>query len=115
MDMVLDIEKSEMDQIFPCHHGSPKLQPYILYESYSALGCNGSTALYNFIKRFYYWKKLHHIYVRSFTEWQQVTQKEPQYVNLHFPIPHFPTSFLSMALLGPYSEMENRNQYTLTL
>ena len=43
-----------------------------------------------------------------------VTLKEPQYVNLHLPIPQFPMSFISMDLLGPYSELENENQYTVT-
>ena len=52
-------------------------------------------------------------HLRSSTECQQVTLKEPQYVNLHLPILQFPMSFLSMDLLGPYSEMENGNQYML--
>ena len=81
-----------------------KLQPYILYESHNALVHNGFTGLYNFIQRLYYWKKLYHKcikYVRSCTEDKQVTLKEPQYVNLHLPIPQFPMSFISMDLLGP--------------
>ena len=28
--------------------------------------------------------------------------KEPQYINLHLPIPQFPMSFISMDLLGPH-------------
>ena len=92
-------------------------QPYILYESYNALGYNGSTRLYNFIKTHYYWKKLwqhHNKYVRSCPECQWVTLKEPHYVDLHLPIPHFLMSFISMDLLGMYFKTENRDQYTLS-
>ena len=32
------------------------LQSYILYECHNALGHNGSTRLYHFIRRHYYWK-----------------------------------------------------------
>ena len=35
------------------------LQPYILYKSHNALGHSRCSRLYNFIKRDYYWKKLH--------------------------------------------------------
>ena len=35
------------------------LQPHIAYESHNVLGENGSTRLHNFIRRHYYWKKLH--------------------------------------------------------
>ena len=55
-----------------------KLQPYILYKSHNTLGHNGSTRLYNSIKRFYYSKKLYQNcdkYVRSSTECQQATLK----------------------------------------
>ena len=37
---------------------SQTLQPYIPYESHNALGHNGLTRLYNFIKKHYYWGKL---------------------------------------------------------
>ena len=39
-----------------------------LYESHNVLGHNGSTSLYNFIEKHYYWRKLHqhsNKYVRS--------------------------------------------------
>ena len=97
---------------------SQNLQSYILYKSHNALGHKGSTKLYNFIKRFYYWKKLCqdcNKYIRSCIECKQVILKEPQYVNLHLPILQFPVSFISRDLLGLYSEMENGNQYTLTI
>ena len=74
------------------------LQPFILYESHSKLGHNGSTRLYNFIKRHYYWRKLHqqcNKYIRSCPECPQVTLKEPLYVNLHLPILQF--AMLSLA------------------
>ena len=51
----------------------------------------------------------------SYTECQQVTLKEAQYINLHLPIPNFPMSFISMDLGGPYRETENSNQYALTV
>ena len=70
------------------------LQPDILYEN-----------MYNFIKRNYYWRKLHqpcNKFVRSCPECQQVTLKEPSHVELHPPIPQFPMSFISMDILGQY-------------
>ena len=73
------------------------MQPYILYESHNALGHNGSTRLYHFIRMHYYCKKLHqhcNKYVCSCTESQQVTLKEPQYINLHLSIPQFPMLFM---------------------
>ena len=78
------------------------LQPYILYESHNALGHNGSTRMFNFIKKHHYWKKLwQHCnkYVRSSLECQKVTLKEPHYVDLHLLIPQFSMSFISMDLL----------------
>ena len=94
------------------------LPPYMLHESHNALRHTGSTMLYNFIKRFYYWKKLHQdcgMYVRSCTECLQATFREPQYVNPHLPIPLFPMSFISMDLLGPYRETENGNPYAMII
>ena len=85
------------------------LQPCILYKSHNVLGHNGSTRLYNFIKRYYFQRKLcQHCnkYVGSCPECQQVTLKEPQYINTHLSIPQFPMSFISMDLLVPYSEIE---------
>ena len=94
------------------------MQPYILYEHHNALGQNSSTRLYHFIRRHYYWKKLHHHcrkYVHSCPECQQVTLKEPQYINLHLPTPQLPMSFSSMDLLGPYRDTEKGNKYALTV
>ena len=75
-----------MDQILFMQLWCTTLQPYILYERHNALGNNGSTSLYKFIK---------------------VTLKEPQYVDLHLMVPQFPMSFISMGLLGPYQKTEN--------
>ena len=63
-------------------------------------------------------KKLHqhcNKYIRSCPECQQVTLKEPQYVDLHLHTPQFPMSFISMDLLGTYHETENGNQCALTV
>ena len=92
------------------------LQPFILYECHNALGHNGSTRLYHFIRRNHYWKKVCqqcNKYMHSCTECQQVTLKELQYTNLHIPIPKFLMSFISMDLIGCYRETENGNQYAL--
>ena len=53
--------------------------------------------------------------VCSYTEHQQVTLKEPHYINLYLPIPNFQMSFISMDLVGPYRETENCNQHALTV
>ena len=86
------------------------------YECFNRLGHNGSTRLYHFISKKLLLEKLHqncNKYVNSCTECQQVTLKEPQYINLHLPIPTFTMSFISMDLVGPYRETVNSNQYAL--
>ena len=93
------------------------LHPYILYDFHNTLGHNGPTRLYHFIRRHYYQKKLcQHCnkYICSYSECQQVTLKEPQYINLHLPILQFLMSFISMDLVDPYREIENGNLYVLT-
>ena len=95
-----------------------KLQPYRLYEWHNALGPSRSTRLYTFIERHYYWKKSHqdcNMYVRSCTECQQATLKEPCNINLYLPILQFPMVFISMDLLGPQSKIESGNQYMRTI
>ena len=94
------------------------LQLYILYESHNALGYNGSTRLYNLIRRHYCWREWHqhsNKYVQSCRVGQQVTLKEPQYINSHLPVPQFPMSFISMVIRGPYHKTEKGNQHTLTV
>ena len=94
------------------------LQPYILYESHKAQGHNGSTRLYDFIRKHYYWKKLHqhsNKYIWSCPDCQQIALKEPHYINLHLPVPQFTMSFISMDLLSPYHEAKKGNQYALTV
>ena len=89
----LGIDQIVFIQLWSCH----TLQPYILYESHNAPGQYVSTRLYNFIRRQYYWKKLHqqcNKYVQSCPECQQVTLKEPQYINLHLLVLQFPMTFL---------------------
>ena len=39
--------------------------------------------------------------------------EEPQYINLHLLILQFSMSFISMDLVGPYRETENKNQFAL--
>ena len=46
-------------------------------------------------------------------ECQQVSLKEPCYVDSNLCIPKLPMSFIAMDLLGEYPEMENGNHYTL--
>ena len=95
-----------------------KSQLDILYVCHNALGHNEFTRWYAFIKRFYYSNILcqdFNKYVRSCMEYHEVTLKEPWYVNLRLPIPQFPMAFIHVDLLGPYSEMENENQYVLTI
>ena len=81
-----------------------KLQPHILYESHNAPGHYRSTWLYNFFKRFYYWKKLYqdcNKYIGSCPECQQVTLNEPQYINLHLPIPQLSMFFYKYGSVRP--------------
>ena len=94
------------------------LQPYILFESHNTLGHNSSTRLYNVFKRHYYWRRIQQYcnkYVHSCPECQQITLKEPYYVNLHLSILQFPMFFISIDILGQYCETENGNQYALTV
>ena len=59
MSMVLYTERSETDLISLAILVPSTMQPYILYECHSALELNGSTRLYHFIARNYFWEKLH--------------------------------------------------------
>ena len=45
----------------------------------------------------------------------QVSLKEPHYIDSNLCIPKLAISFIAMALLGEYPEMENGNHYTLTI
>ena len=53
--------------------------------------------------------------MRYCAQHQQVTVKEPQYINLHLPLPQFPRAFISMDLLGSYSQTESGYQYAQTI
>ena len=48
-------------------------------------------------------------------KFQQVTLKEPHYVDLHLHIPTFPFYLIIMDILGQYEETENSNQYDVTV
>ena len=49
-------------------------------------------------------------YVQLGPECQQVTLKEPQYINFYLLILQFPKQFISMDFLGPYHETEKKKQ-----
>ena len=114
INMTLLTERSGRPNIYFAIMVPNTMQPYLLNDCYSTLGHNDSTRLYYFTRRHYYWKMCHqhcNKYISLHPECQQVTLKEPQYSNLHLPIPQFPMSFISMDLVGPYRETENGNQY----
>ena len=48
-------------------------------------------------------------------ECQQVSLKDPCYVDSNLCIPKLPMSFITMDLLGEYPEMENGNHYALSI
>ena len=90
-------------------------QPYILSESHNAVGHNGVQDCTTLLKDTYYLKKVwQHCnkYVRSCPECQQVTLKEPYYVDLHLQISQFHV-LISMDLFNPYCKLVNGNQYAL--
>ena len=94
------------------------VQPYILYECHNALGHNGSTRLYNFIRRHYYWKKLCQHCNKYMLVCRMLTsnfKKSPSISTCIYLIPQIPMSFINMDLVGPYRETENGNQYALTV
>ena len=119
MSMVLYTEKSETDLIFSMLLWFPIPCNSIFYMS--ATMHWGIMVPHDFtisLEEITTGKKLHQNckkYVYSCTDCQQVTPKEPKYINLHLPIPNFPLSFSSMDLVEPYRKMENGNQYTLTV
>ena len=67
-----------------------KLYQLVLTMYHDLLGHNGTTQLYRYIRRFYFWQKLKQDsakHVHQCRECQQVSLKEPHYVdsNLHIP------------------------------
>ena len=78
------------------------------------MGHNGTAQLYGYI-RFYFWQKLKQDctkHMHQCKECQQVSLKEPHYVDSNLHIPKLPMSFIAMDLVGEYPEMENGNHYT---
>ena len=69
-------------------------------------------------KKILFWQKLKQDctkHVHQCKECQQVSLKEPCYVDSNLCIPKLPMSFLAMDLLGEYPEVENGNCYALTI
>ena len=54
-------------------------------------------------------------YVHQCKECQQVSLKEPHYVDSNLQIPKLPMSFIATHLLGEYPGTENGNCYALTI
>ena len=82
------------------------------------MGHNGTTQLYGYIRRFYFWQKLKQDctkHVCQCKECQQASLKEPYYVDSNLCIPKLSMSFIPMELLGEYPEMEKCNCYALTI
>ena len=53
--------------------------------------------------------------MHQYKECQQVSLKEPCYVDSNLCIPKLPMPFIAMVLLGEYPETENGNCYALTI
>ena len=73
--------------------------------------------LYGYIRRLYFWQKLKQECTKNVhqcKECQQVSLKEPHYVDSNLCILKLPMPFIAMDLLDEYPEMENGNHYTLT-
>ena len=82
------------------------------------MGHNGTTHLYGYIRRFYFWQKLKQDctkHMHQCKECQHISLKEPCYVDSNLHIPKLPMSFIAIDLLGEYLEMENGNYYALTV
>ena len=75
------------------------IQKYLLYESHNGLDHNGTTRLYQFLKRQYYWKGLKESaqnlsgFVHNVK--QQILQT-PNYVQLYLEIYQTPTDFITV-------------------
>ena len=95
-----------------------KLYQIVLIMYHDLMGHNGTTQLYRYIGRFYFWQKLKQEctkHVHQCKEYQQVSLKESYYVDFDLQIPKLAMSFIAMDLLGEYSQAENGNCYTLTV
>ena len=82
------------------------------------MGHNGTTQLYGYIRRFYFWQKLKQDCtkpVHQCKECQQVSLKESCYLDSNLQIPKLPMSFIAMDLLSEYPKTENGNCYALTI
>ena len=94
------------------------IQKCALYESQNSLGHCGTTRLYQFLKKQYYWKGLWESvqkFVRYCPQCQTTNLQTPNYVQLHLEIPQMPMDFISMNLIGPLEATKKGNQCTLTV
>ena len=70
------------------------------------------------VHKVYFWQKLKQDCtkdVHQCKECQQVSLKEPHYVDSNLCIQNLAMSFIARDLLGEYSEIENGNHYALTI
>ena len=93
------------------------LRPYMLFELHNCFGHSGSTKLYNYMRRFYYWPKMSQDcakHVRSCEQCQQVNLKPHKFLQLSTAIPQAPMEMIAMDLIQlPLTESGNR--YCLTV
>ena len=93
------------NQIFEAIIIPPELQKVILHECHEMLCHPGTTKLYLFVRRRFYWKGLKRdcvTHVRTCPECQAVTLKQPHYVDHTTKIPQYPMACIAMDLIGPF-------------
>ena len=87
------------------------LRPYVLFELHNCFGHPGSTKLYNYMQRFYYWPKMSQDcakHVRSCEQCQQVNLKPHKFLQLSTAVPQAPMEMIAMDLIQlPLTESGN--------
>ena len=104
-DSVLYCCVREGSQGFEAIVVSKKLYQLVLTTCHDLPEHNGTMSLYGYIRRFYFWQKLkQHCtkHVLQCKECEQVSLKEPHYVDSNLHIPKMPVSFIAIDLLGKY-------------
>ena len=90
----------------------------MFYESHNSLGYNGTTRLYQYLKRQYHWKGLQESvqkFVKHCTQCQTTNLQAPNYVQLHLEITQTSMNFISVNLIGPFETTTKGNQCALAV
>ena len=91
---------------------------HLLKMAHDDLGHNGSPRTYMMIRRHYYWKGMKkevYSYIKACKTCQKYNKQSVRYTAGHFSVPQAPMEFISMDLIGEFTQSKRGNKYALTV